>query len=318
MNSNTGLDFISQTEDGYVFTVPKFLRHLTEQQTITHKTLPETLGERNALVSRFNAENPVILEAMPDLTDVLHTVRFGALGDTHFCSNYERVDGVHAIYEVFKAEGIETVYHTGNYLDGQKFPNDIHVWGMQNQIDYFIENWPKVSGLTTKFVAGDDHEGWYDKELGTEVGLYTQQSAQMSGRRDLIYLGYMEADDYIFLPENKNIHIKVLHPGGGSAKQISLKSQQIVESWDDESPEIVLVGHYHKSHFLPAYRDSFIFQTGTLMEQSPFMRKKLLKAQLGGWLIEVKVLRSGLLRVQGEWLPVPQRKWKYARSQDTR
>src|SRR5574343_50190 len=72
-------------------------------------------------------------------------VRFGFLTDTHLCSNYECLDVLNALYDVYEREGITTVYHGGNWVDGEARFNkyDIKCIGTENQIDYFIKNYPK-------------------------------------------------------------------------------------------------------------------------------------------------------------------------------
>jgi hypothetical protein len=91
--------------------------------------------------------------------------------------------------------------------------------------------------------------------------------------------------------------VRVLHAGGGSGAAISLTSQRIVESYHErEKPHILLVGHYHKSEYLPDYKGVHIIQTGTTQEQTPFMRKKRLAAHLGGWIVKVTVSPDGGLR----------------------
>ena len=37
---------------------------------------------------------------------------------------------------------------------------------MDHQLDYMIDMWPVAKGITTHYVAGDDHEGWYQQREG--------------------------------------------------------------------------------------------------------------------------------------------------------
>lgn len=91
------------------------------------------------------------------------TYRFGALGDNHLCSKYERLDVLNALYDLYEKEGIKTVYNTGNWIDGEARFNkhDLHTHGIDNQLRYMIKNYPKKDGITTYYIGGDDHEGWY-------------------------------------------------------------------------------------------------------------------------------------------------------------
>ena len=42
------------------------------------------------------------------------TIRFGFTADNHLCSNYERLDVLNALYDVYEQEGIKTVYQRKN------------------------------------------------------------------------------------------------------------------------------------------------------------------------------------------------------------
>lgn len=231
--------------------------------------------------------------------------RFGVTGDNHLCSRYERLDVLNSLYNRFEKEGIEVVYNTGNWIDGEARFNkhDLKVHGMDNQLKYFIENYPKRKGIKTYYITGDDHEGWYTQREGINVGLYCETLAKKQGRDDLIFLGHMEADVILKAPKGET-KLRVLHPGGGSSYAISYTSQKIVESYTgNEKPHILLDGHYHKAGY-NYIRGVHVIQTGCTQDQTPFMRKKRLSAHLGGWIIEFSVDECGAItRFKQEWIP---------------
>jgi biotin operon repressor len=213
--------------------------------------------------------------------------KFGAVGDNHMGSRYARLDVLNALYDEFERQGVTVVFNTGNWIDGEARFNthDLNVHGMDRQIKYFIENYPKRPGIVTKFIAGDDHEGWYTQKEGIEIGKYAEMRAREAGRTDLVYLGYMEADVVMKAPKGETI-IRPVHPGGGSAYATSYTMQKLIESYQGgEKPHIVLAGHYHKAEYL-YYRGVHILQTGCTQDQTPFMRKNKLAAHLGGWIFE--------------------------------
>ncbi|MFK5283596.1 hypothetical protein ACI3PL_28885, partial [Lacticaseibacillus paracasei] len=74
--------------------------------------------------------------------------KIGFCGDSHLCSKYERMDILNALYDYYEEQGITTVYNTGNWIDGEARFNkhDINTHGLDNQIDYFIKNYPKRNG----------------------------------------------------------------------------------------------------------------------------------------------------------------------------
>jgi len=231
--------------------------------------------------------------------------KFGVTGDNHLCSRYERLDVLNALYDQFKRENITTVFNTGNWIDGEARFNkhDLLVHGLDNQVNYFIEKYPQREGITTHYITGDDHEGWYTQREGINVGRYAEIKAMEAGRNDLRFLGHMEADIILKAPKGQT-KLRVLHPGGGSSYAISYTSQKIVESYTGgEKPDILFDGHYHKAGY-NYIRGVHVVQTGCTQDQTPFMRKKRLAAHLGGWIIEFAVdSRGAVTRFKQEFIP---------------
>lgn len=231
---------------------------------------------------------------------------FGACGDNHLGSKHERIDVLNALYDLYAAEGVTEVYNTGNWIEGEKGKlnfHDISVFGMDAQVDYFIKVYPRRKGITTFFVAGDDHEGWYQQREAVEIGRYAMLRAQQSGRQDLVYLGYGEADVELKAKRGSRI-MRVVHPGGGSAYALSYSLQKLVESYQGgEKPAVVLAGHYHKFDH-NYYREVHIVQAGTTCDQSVFMRKQKIQAHVGGCLIRLNQAPDGrITRFAVEWVP---------------
>lgn len=251
-----------------------------------------------------------------------YTYRFGAIGDNHLGSNYERLDVLNACYDWFEKRGVTTVFNTGNWIDGEMRFNkfDIHKRGMDQQLRYMLEVYPKRKGIVTKYVAGDDHEGWYQKSFGIDIGKalwrMSQDPDEEFARDDLEFLGYMERDIHITAPEGSTV-IRVQHPGGGSSYATSYAPQKIVESLQGgEKPHILLLGHYHKASY-NLIRNVHVIQTACTTDQTPFMRKLKIAAHLGGWVFEFSTDKYGAVtRFQSEYLPffdkdLYEKRWKY-------
>ncbi|MBS1915648.1 MAG: hypothetical protein JST87_05185 [Bacteroidetes bacterium] len=251
----------------------------------------------------------VIAKKEPFVLDVSkmsqNSYRFGIVGDNHLCSKYERLDVLNALYDLFEKEGIKIVYNTGNWIDGEaKFnKHDLLAHGLDRQVKYFVENYPKRKGIITYFIGGDDHEGWYTQREGIDIGKYAETKAIDSGRKDLIYLGHMEADIILKSKKGKT-RLRVQHPGGGSTYAISYTSQKIVESLTSgEKPDILFIGHYHKAEY-SYVRGVHVIQTACTQDQTPFMRKKRIAAHLGGWILDFSTDQNGAVtRFKPEFIP---------------
>lgn len=263
-------------------------------------------------------ERPVRSERFPAAPhEVVQSVTFGAIGDTHLCSRYERLDILESLYDIFAREGVTRVYHTGNHIDGEARFNksDIHITGLNNQVSYFARWFPRRHNIVTYFVTGDDHEGWYTQREGIDVGELTEFTARKMGRNDLIYIGHMERDVWIDR-ENKKGKVRILHPGGGSGLSLGYSGQKIIDSYEEnDRPDILLYGHYHKASFLPNYRGVWAIQTGTTSEQSPFMRKGRMGCDLGGWVVTAGLNAAGkVVRVGAEFIAFMPNAWSYKTS----
>jgi hypothetical protein len=220
--------------------------------------------------------------------------KFGACGDFHFGSLHERLDVVNTLYDLYEKEGVSEVYHTGNWIEGEARFNysDIHIFGLDDQIDYALKVWPRKKGIKTFYVAGDDHEGWWQQKTRLRIGQHLQRKAREIGREDLVYLGYMEGHVELKASEG-SAHMMVMHPGGGAAYAESYAAQKIAEAFQEgEKPDVCLVGHYHKMIY-GLHRGIHMLQTGTGQDQSMFMRKQRIKAAVGGCLVELHQAPAG-------------------------
>lgn len=63
------------------------------------------------------------------------------VSDTHLCSKQERLAELKDFYRVLEANGIQTVLHSGNYIDGEAPFNkyELLVRGMDAQLQYLGE-----------------------------------------------------------------------------------------------------------------------------------------------------------------------------------
>lgn len=238
---------------------------------------------------------------------------FGWTSDNHLCNKHSRLDVLNQAYDRFAAEGVKIVLNGGNWIDGEARFNKrelVTAPGMDNQINYLIDKWPVKDGILTKFIAGDDHEGWYAQREGVDIGQYLQTKAETAGRYDLKYLGYGEADISLNI-ESASTVLRLMHGGGGSAYALSYSSQKIVEAFQGgEKPSILLVGHYHKFDWCYP-REVNVVQLGCTTDQSLFMRKNKIQAHVGFGIVKFQQdpVDGHITRFGVEWFPYFDRKY---------
>ncbi len=215
---------------------------------------------------------------------------FGWTGDNHAGSKYARLDALRDTYKRFADAGVDRVFHTGNWIDGEAHFNryDLLVHGMDGQIDYLAQEYP-ISPLHTYAVAGNDHEGWYGAREGIDIGRHAELLMHKAGRSEWHHLGHMEA--YVPLQHPTSgltSMLHVMHPGGGSAYAVSYTVQKIVEGYEGgNKPAVGLYGHYHKLDNLNI-RNVITIQTGCTQDQTPFARQKKLRFEIGAGICELE------------------------------
>ena len=241
-------------------------------------------------------------------------LKFGLLGDNQGGNVAERLDVANAAYDHFAKEGIQNVYHSGNLLDGYRkninFNELLSEAGFTigSQCMYQAMNWPRREGITTHFITGECHEGWWYRDTGLNVGRVMHQYFQDAGRDDLRFVGHLECDIELRTPElDPSVRgpiMRLMHPGGGTAYALSYKAQKSAEALQGgEKPQIQAIGHYHKFDYNYA-REIHNIMTGCLCDQTVFMRKHFIPAHVGYILCEATIGMDGILEaLKVEWVP---------------
>jgi len=216
-------------------------------------------------------------------------LRYGLVSDTHLCCKEERLAELHNLYDIFKQEGLTTVFHAGNPIDGyiQRINGEsVFSSTIDGQAQYFADNYPQRDGIKTFFITGDDHESWFAP--GFNIGAYMQAVAEKEGRTDLQYIGHVESDVEIKTGAASTL-LRIQHPGGGSAYARSYSAQKVVESLEGgEKPGILVLGHWHVSNYMQERNIHVVCMPG-MQDQTIFARKKRLRMEVGGAILEFKV-----------------------------
>ena len=282
------------------------IKHLESKGVMVESTKKETI-ESN---SDANAEVIKLNKQIAELTRHLQTSnigftgtthRFGLVSDTHIGSLYSDLALLEYAYGVFAEEGITSVLHAGDLLDGMRMYKgqefELSAQGCDAQIELAVEKYPKNKGITTYFITGN-HDRSFWKLAGTEVGNKISMY-----RPDMVHLGHQEAD--IKIGEDDAVAtIRLVHPDGGTAYAISYKVQQYINAIPSgQKPDILLTGHYHKTEEL-YYRGIISYQAGTTQLQTPFMRGRQLAAAMGFRIIEITVAPERVVRVTSTFFPV--------------
>lgn len=223
------------------------------------------------------------------------TITIGIVADTHINSYYERLDLLNEAYTNFENRGIQIVFHAGNIIDGYSRLNalDVRYSSLDRQIAYLSKVYPKFSGKTY-FITADEHESWAANLVGINVGQRIEDLCKRLGRDDLIYIGSVENDVHI-----EDYTIRIVHPGRGVTKGISLRFQQIVEDYEEDSnkPNLLIVGHYHKMLYLP-WHGVDALGCPSFQDTNRYFKKNRIKSQLGYWILTIDLEHNRLQNIE--------------------
>ena len=221
---------------------------------------------------------------------------FGVVSDTHLGSTEERLPDLDTAYKIFEKEGVKQVYHVGDLVAGGRVyrgqENELKVWGLDKQVQYLTDQYPRVKGLTTYFITGN-HDLSFLKEAGADIGLVIEQK-----RNDLVYLDQIEGD--VKLAEE--IIMRLWHGGGGGAYAKSYKMQRYIASLEGgHKPKILLSGHYHVDFYMME-RNIHSLQVGAFERQTLWLKRTGLSPSFSAWLVNCKIKDGSINRFCPELL----------------
>ena len=213
-------------------------------------------------------------------------IKLCLISDTHLCSKYDRVDILRYIYEKADKNGVKIVLHSGDFTDGRSNRPE-HIYELKEtsfdgQIDYCVDKYPYVEGITTYAIQGN-HDDWWYKSTGSEImkGISMQ-------RPDIVYLGSGYADLKI-----GKLKIRLFHGKSGQAYAKSYKIQKYLDSIPlEERPAILQTGHIHQSFYMKQ-DNTHCFQTSCLEDMTPYSKSMGLSNDKSCWWVEAGIDSHG-------------------------
>ena len=212
--------------------------------------------------------------------DLIHT-EFCVVSDTHFGNIHQQLHLLNEVYEEAYHRGITTVLHCGDVVDGNypirpEQPRQQGLHGFDEQAAYVVDMYPKIKGITTKYILGSHDESHYKNGQAT-INEWISRC-----RPDMEYLG----QDYGELSIN-GVKIFMDHPGGGSAESLSYKPQKRIEQLESgEKPKMLFTGHYHKSYYMMD-RNVHSISVPCFCDTTQFQQKKILENDVGAYFIDM-------------------------------
>lgn len=225
-------------------------------------------------------------EEMYEIKSNLEHLKLLLISDTHLCSKFDRLDILNYLYDRAEKEGVKHVLHSGDFTDGRSHrPEQVYELretSYDGQIDYCVDKYPKVDGITTYTISGN-HDDWWYKSAGSDI-----VKSIADRREDIVYLGPDVADMKI-----GKLKIHLFHGKGSQAYAKSYKAQKYLDAMPiKDRPHILQLGHVHQSFFYQQDH-THVFQTGCLEDQTPFCRSQGLANNKSCWWVDVYMDDNG-------------------------
>lgn len=228
-------------------------------------------------------------KASPKLLDG-NVLRVGIVSDTHLSSKECALDELHAAYDVFEREGIEEVWHPGDWTAGlgiyRTQAQDLQRHTFEEQSDHLEREYPKRKGIRTRGIAGNhDIEGEFGKIGANPV------VALANRREDIEFLGDYSA--WIELPNGAWVHL--LHGRGGMSYSFSYKAQKLADAYPGgRKPAALFCGHWHVAGWIEQ-RGVQIVWPGCFEWQTSLLKRIGLQPTVGFWIVEMTLADDGSL-----------------------
>ena len=215
--------------------------------------------------------------------------KFIAISDTRLGSKYQQLSILNDIYQKGYDNGYDNVILCGNISAGLYRISDLYsetnfINDTQSQIDYIVENYPEVEGMTTYFITGKTD----DKHLKQEKISIGKKIADR--RKDMIFLGENSCDVTI-----DNVVMQVLGNKLGKTYTVSYRTQQQVDSFrSEDKPDILLYGGLLQMEKF-TYRSVNCISVPSVCATTKEMTEKRFSNTIGAWYVTVKTNEKGML-----------------------
>ena len=216
-------------------------------------------------------------------------LEFAVVSDTHLASTHEKVKELSFFYKtVYNDFGITNIFHAGDLVAGINMylgqENELKYWGSDNQVAYFVDNYPEIKGVRTYFITGN-HDLCYLKTSGKDIGKDIENQ-----RKDMTYLG-----QYLASIDMGGVNIELHHIDRGTSYAWSYPLQKTIESTPDEKkPDLLFAGHLHQKLWIEE-RGINAFLAACFEGQSLWLKRKKLYPAIGGFVIKIG-LDAGKIR----------------------
>ena len=246
---------------------------------------------------------PIAIDMPPAPAGATRTI--AGVGDIHFASKYHMGAQFADFCALAYARGCRHFFCPGDMLDGVYKHSQFEqtAAGFDAQCDVAVASLPAMPGAMWWLIAGN-HDETFEASSGIDVGKVIEGHFRAAGRTDIHFVGARSGYLRLAGPGERGLFVEMWHPGKGGAYAKSYKLQKKVEGYaPGQKPDLLLVGHYHQSIYLPL-RGVQCLQVGCWQGgKSSFAKSLGIAPDIGSWIIEYALTDAGAVRrFAPEWI----------------
>lgn len=228
-------------------------------------------------------------------------VKIMQVSDAHAGSNYQQKSLWKLCCDIAREEKVDFGILGGDLTAGiyARRMNEVFLTGADEQIEYFVNNWPETPGLKWHVVSGNHDWTWMDRAGVNVVKGICAKRDDMSWHGDFVA-------EFNF---GNNFRWRIIHPKfKGLAYARSYHAQKYIENINSEVipkmrqesdtsllPVGVSFGHWHIAHYLPMYAGIMGTLIPGLEGITPYLAGQGLSPQLGCVILNIYLNDAGVV-----------------------
>jgi len=224
--------------------------------------------------------------------DIGDSTNFDTLivSDPRLCSKYQQLSRLNFAYLEAWQNGFDKAILLGDITEGLYSLKSIYHKTLfadttEKQVEYVINNYPYIEGMTTYFITGDQ-DATHTKTNGVDIGRMISEQ-----REDMVYLGNMRCQLNIKKMKILAQHLKI--GAFDRAKTISLKPQDAIYAMrSEEKVDIILDGHLLSSEQMTE-RGMREIAVPSLVATTPRIRSSAIPHNVGFVLLKTNLTKDG-------------------------
>lgn len=224
--------------------------------------------------------------------DIDNNEKFNALviSDPRLGSKYQQLSRLNFSYLEAWRQGYDKAILLGDITEGlyslkSKYHDTLFADTTEKQVEYVVNNYPYIEGMTTYFITGDQ-DATHTAKNGVDIGRLIAEQ-----RNDMVYLGNMRCQLNIRKMKILAQHLKI--GDFDRSKTVSYKPQESIYAMrSEEKVDIILNGHLLNSEQMTE-RGMREIAVPSLVATTPRIRSSAIPHNVGFVLLRTSLTKDG-------------------------